>query len=445
MRVHGDSKPAKRRTGGLPRRSFLQLGAAWLASAPLLRLGAQGKRVKMHVAVVGAGAFGGWTALHLLRRGARVTLLDAWGPGHSRASSGGETRIIRAIYGPDRIYVRMVVRSLQLWRENAERWGRALFRKTGVLWMAGPDGRYEQAALPLLKEEGIAFEQLEAKEAARRYPQINFEGVSWAIQEKDAGYLTARVACAAVLDGFMAEGGEYRQLAVEPGAFQGGALSGIKLSNGSLLEADRYVFACGPWLGRLFPGVLGDLIQPSRQEVFFFGTPSGDARFSEESLPAWIDNGTRIFYGIPGNQGRGFKIADDSHGESFDPTSGERTPSAAALDSARAYLRFRFPALKDAPLVEARVCQYENSPDGHYILDRLPTATNVWVVGGGSGHGFKNGPAIGEMTAAMVLEEKAPEPKFALARFASQAAGGARQFRSQRQSPGSAAIGRADS
>jgi len=373
----------------------------------------------------------------LLRRGARVTLLDAWGPGHSRASSGGETRIIRATYGPDRIYVRLVARSLQLWQENGERWRRPLFHKTGVLWMVGPDDRYERSALPLLEEAGLAFERLETKEAARRFPPINLEGVNWAIYESNAGYLTARIACAAVLEAFLAEGGEYRQLAVEPGAIENGAMRGLKLSDGSTLAADRYVFACGPWLGKLFPAELGDLIQPTRQEVFFFGTPPGDGRFSEESLPAWIDNGKRIFYGIPGNQGRGFKIADDSHGAAFDPTSGERTPSSAGVAAARAYLAMRFPALKGAPLVEARVCQYENSRDGHYILDRHPTAANVWVVGGGSGHGFKNGPALGEMTAAIVLEEKPVEPFFALARFA-QSAGGTREFHSQRRVSGGA-------
>src|SRR5437660_2517485 len=101
-----------------------------------------GKR-KIHVAVIGAGAFGGWTALHLLRSGARVTLVDAWGPGNSRASSGGETRIIRAIYGPNRQYVQMAVRALELWKENEKRWNRQLFHRTGVLWMAATEDSYE--------------------------------------------------------------------------------------------------------------------------------------------------------------------------------------------------------------------------------------------------------------------------------------------------------------
>ena len=320
-----------------------------------------GRARSPRVVVVGAGAFGGWTALFLLRSGAKVTLLDAWGPGNSRASSGGETRVIRATYGPDRVYVRMVARALELWRENEKRWGRRLYHRTGALWMVGKDDAYEKASLPLLRESGIAFEELTTAEVAKRYPQIHLERIAWAIFEKDAGYLTARLACAAVLEGFLAEGGEYRQLSAAPAPIEGGKLTGITLPDGTKLTADVYVFACGPWLGKLFPEVLGNFIRPTRQEVYFFGTPAGDSRFSEEVFPVWIDRGERIFYGIPGNQWRGFKVADDTRGPAFDPTSGERVPSAEGMQAARDFLGYRFPALKGSPLLEARVCQYENS------------------------------------------------------------------------------------
>ena len=369
------------------------------------------------VVVIGAGAFGGWTALFLLRRGAKVTLVDAWGPGNSRASSGGETRVIRATYGPDRIYVRMAARALELWRENEKRWNRHLYHRTGALWMVGKDDAYEKSALPILREQGIAFEEITAAEVAKRYPQIHLDQIEWAIVEKDAGYLTARLACAAVLEGFLAEGGEYRQLSASPAPIRNGRLGGIALSDGTTLAADVYVFACGPWLGKLFPDVIGNLIQPTRQEVFFFGTPAGDTRFTEDVFPVWIDRRERIFYGVPGNQWRGFKIADDTRGPAFDPTSGERSVSAEGLRAARDYLEFRFPALKGSPLVEARVCQYENSKDQNFIVDRHPNAPNLWLVGGGSGHGYKHGPALGELVAANVLGEKPPEPFFSLARF----------------------------
>ncbi len=390
------------------RRSVLQASAAVLAQVPAR---------KIHVAVIGAGAFGGWAALHLLRRGARVTLLDAWGPGNSRASSGGETRIIRATYGPDRIYVQFAARSLKLWRENEKRWNRRLYHQTGILWMAGADDQYEKATLPLLREAELAFEELTARDLARRYPQISVEGVKWAIVEKDAGYLTARRACESVLHGFLDEGGQYQQLAASPGPMAGREMRHLAISDGTNLAADQYVFACGPWLGKLFPNVIGGRIASTRQEVFFFGTPAGDTRFSEEQFPVWIDHGPRMLYGIPGNEWRGFKVADDTRGAAFDPTSGERTPSPEGIRAAREYLHFRFPGMKGAPLVEARICQYENSPDHHFILDRHPEAANVWLIGGGSGHGFKHGPAVGEHVADLVLGKRQVDPFFALGRF----------------------------
>jgi glycine/D-amino acid oxidase-like deaminating enzyme len=287
--------------------------------------------------------------------------------------------------------------------------------------MAGKDDRYEKASLPLLREAGLAFEELTRADAAKRYPQINFERVEWSIVEKDAGYLTARRACEAVLEGFLSEGGEYRQVSVSPPGIEGGKLSGLTLSDGTKVVADAYVFACGPWLGKLFPEAMGTLIRPTRQEIFFFGTPPGDTRFSEEALPVWIDHGERLLYGIPGNQWRGFKVADDTRGAPFDPTSGERVASPEGLEKARDYLGFRFPALKGSPLLESRVCQYENSPDEHFIVDRHPEAGNVWLVGGGSGHGFKHGPALGELVAGNVLGETPTEPFFSLSRFKAKA------------------------
>jgi monomeric sarcosine oxidase len=371
---------------------------------------------KPHVVVVGAGAFGGWTALHLLRRGARVTLLDAWGPGNSRASSGGETRVIRATYGPREIYTRMAARALALWKEHERRWHRQLYHGIGVLWLVENDDQYEKAALSVLRDAKVTFEELTGAEVTRRYPQINCDQVRWAIFEKDGGYLTARRACAAVLDGFLAEGGAYRQVAVQaPVQPQTGELSSVTLSDGSQLTADRFVFACGPWLGTLFPDVIGDRVRATRQEVFFFGTPPGDRRFTEEALPVWADHAPRFVYGIPGNEWRGFKVADDTRGPVFDPTHGERTPS---LQIARDYLAYRFPGLQGAPLLEARVCQYEESPDEHFIIDRHPAAANAWLLGGGSGHGFKHGPAVGELVARLVLTGEAPDPLFRLSRFA---------------------------
>ena len=375
-------------------------------------------KARIHIAVVGAGAFGGWTALYLLRRGARVTLLDAWGPGNSRASSGGETRVIRGTYGANQPYTQMMVRARQLWRENEARWKRQLFHPIGVLWLAGSkDDPYERGSLPCLREAGVAYEELSVDELVRRWPQINMEGVAWGIYEPESGYLKARTACQAVLDGFLAEGGEYKQAAVVQENLDSARWNGITLSDGSDLHADLYVFACGPWLGKLFPETVGPHFRVSRQEIFFFGTPAGDARFSEKNFPVWADHRERFMYGIPGNEGRGFKVADDTRGPEFDPSSEDRRVSAEGLRSVRDYVGFRFPALKNAPLLESRVCQYENSADEHFIIDRHPLREDVWIAGGGSGHGFKHGPAVGEMLAELVMEGKDAPGWFSLRRF----------------------------
>jgi glycine/D-amino acid oxidase-like deaminating enzyme len=193
---------------------------------------------KATVVVVGAGAFGGWTALTLLRQGARVTLVDSWGPGNSRASSGGETRVIRAVYGKSRIYTAMAQRSFELWRENEARWKRRLYTRTGALWMVSGAGEYVRAAMPHMRELGFAFEEMTPADARRRYPQIDFAGIDWCFLEKEAGYLLARRSCADVLEGFLTGGGVYRQASAAPEKIAEGRLAAIALSDGTRLVAD---------------------------------------------------------------------------------------------------------------------------------------------------------------------------------------------------------------
>ena len=371
-----------------------------------------------HVAVVGAGAFGGWTALNLRLAGAKVTLLDAWGPGHSRASSGGESRVIRHSYAQP-IYVEMAKRSLAVWKEVTDTWERPLLHTTGVLHMYQADSPVTLDDGSLMRDAGIPHELLDHDELARRFPQVSMDGIESALFEPTGGYILARRACEAVVDAFVEEGGAYRTANVRPGGLAGGRMATVRLSDGETFTADTYVFACGPWLKSLFPDLLGPHLSISRQEVFYFGTPASDRRYSAGELPVWTDIGDPIWYGIPGGERRGFKIADDTRGPGHDPTSAERTVSAQGVSRAKAYIGKRFPGLEGAPLIESRVCQYTNTRDGDFIADRHPLAENVWLLGGGSGHGFKHGPALGEMAAAQILGTRPVEPTFSLARFAS--------------------------
>ena len=403
----------------MDRRHFMKSSIMAALANPIQAM-AKSKTMKIkkgHIAVIGAGAFGGWTAHHLQKKGYDVTLLDVFGPGNSRASSGGDSRVIRGIYGEDKIYVDLVARSFKLWKRYQKQWQQSLYFPTGALWFFQVDDTYAQKSLPIVNQAGLKSEQLSKKEVEKKFPQIDLNGLKSFYFEHEAGYLPARHCCQVVLENFVKRGGEYKQLAVEPGKILNNKLSELILSDGSKLNADSYVFACGPWLSKIFPNALKDIITPTRQEVFFFGTPYGDSSLFESNMPVWVDFGKKIWYGIPGADWRGFKVADDTRGAEVDPTSGDRTASETGLESARNYLAKRFPSMKDAPLLESRVCQYENSPDGNYIIDKHPEAENTWVIGGGSGHGFKLGPALGEFVADRVIGNKEIDPFFALSRF----------------------------
>ena len=364
------------------------------------------------VAVIGAGVFGAWTAWHLVKRGQRVVLLEAYGPAHNRASSGGESRIIRMGYGPDEIYTRWSQRSLTQWKDLFVVAGEKLFLQTGVLWMAGEGDPYLQDSIANLRRFGVKHEVLNRRELEARYPQVNFENVACGMLETESGVLLARRAVSCLVEGARQAGVQFRiaRIALPRGD---GNLDSVLTNSGERLSAGSFVFACGPWLGKVFPEVLGSRIFPTRQEVFFFGSPAGDSRFTPPALPTWLFQGDEV-YGMPDIERRGLKLALDRHGERVDPDTQSRLPTREAIDWARSYVARRFPALKDAPITETRVCQYENTSNGDFLIDRHPALSNVWLAGGGSGHGFKHGPAFGEYAAARVLGEGAAEPRFSL-------------------------------
>jgi len=364
------------------------------------------------VAVIGAGVFGAWSAYQLRLTGASVLLLDAYGPGNSRASSGGESRIIRLGYGPDEIYSRSSQRSLALWQQLFEK-TEPLFHKTGVLWLAREHDPYCEATLATLQRLNANFERLDEDELIRRFPQLEFGPTKWAILEPDSGVLMARRAVQAVVAQAKVNGVEYLEKAITQPPATHGNLESVRTVSGEEIRAGQFVFACGPWLPKLFPELLKDLIYVTRQEVIFLGVPPGDDSLNRGVMPAWIDFNDLV-YGLPNVDGRGFKIAIDAHGAEFDPDRGERVVSVDGLKAVREYVAKRVPRLANAPVMETRVCQYENTSNGDFLIDRHPAFENVWIVGGGSGHGFKHGPVVGEYVARMIAGDQIKEPRFSL-------------------------------
>jgi monomeric sarcosine oxidase len=366
----------------------------------------------VNVVIVGAGCFGAWTAHHLVGSGCSVTLLDAYGAANRRASSGGETRLIRMGYGAEEIYTRWSRQSLRLWKSLFERTDPTLFRETGVLWMARDRDPLTTATLATLAREGIAHERLSRAELESRWPQIDFGLLTWAVYEPGSGVLLARQAVATLVRDAEGQGVVSVHAAVRRPLGRG-RLDAVTTQTGETIAADTFVFACGAWLPRLFPTLLQDRIVPSRQEVLYFGPSAGDRRFGSPALPAWIDFGEEV-YGVPDLGGQGFKIAFDRHGPVFDPDAGDRV-AGETVPAIRDYLGRRFPDLCDAPLIASEVCQYENTSNGDFLIDRHPELENVWLVGGGSGHGFKHGPAVGEYVARLVTDGGASDQRFRLA------------------------------
>ena len=410
----GNGKPAGAPFPKLSRRSLL-IGAGGVSISPaILKAGVTGSKAK--VAVIGAGVFGSWTAEHLRRAGHQVTLVDMAGPANSRASSGGESRMTRGGYGKDEIYTRMAFASLPEWKALSDTAGLPIFIPSGVLFFSSKPGDYFEGSITVHRKLGLPLEQLDGPQLQRRFPMIDFSGIVIGLYEAQFGALMARRAVQTLVKNFAASGGEYRHEAAHTLQQKEGPLKAVRLAGGVELEADVFVFALGPWLPKLFPDILGHRIFATRQEIFYFKPPDGDRRFEPRAMPGWADfNDGDMYYGFPDLEARGVKFAHDKHGAYVDPDTQSREPTRAALDEVIAFRDRRFPLLKGAPVIGAEVCQYENSSNGDFLIDRHPEMSNVILVGGGSGHGFKHGPEVGRLAAQLVEGGTQTEPRFTLA------------------------------
>ncbi len=367
--------------------------------ASVAAFAAQTRSASPHVAVVGAGAFGAWTALHLVEAGVKVTLLDAYGPGNPRATSGDETRQIRAGYGPREMYSLWAIRAMERWQQRQHEFGRALFHPIGRLQMAASATKDMDGTQQVLTKLRVPFEMLTPEEIHKRWPQVRPEGVGVGLYEPGAAILMAREAIYAVAEQFRKRGGTLTIARAEPGT-GAGRLDNLRLQDGSALNADTFVFACGPWLRKLFPDLLGSRIATPRRDVIYFGTPAGDTRFTYPNLPNFSES---AFYGFPSLNSRGLKICPTNADSNFDPDTDERLTAPHQIKRARDFVTMRFPAMREQPVVATHVCQLENTADENFIIDKHPQWSNVWLAGGGSGHGFKHGPVLGDYIAKRVL------------------------------------------
>ena len=402
----------------MKRRSFLVGSAGGVLSAAAKRTStghAQGRKSNDDpaVVVVGAGIFGVWTAFYLQHLGAHVTLIDAYGPGNSRASSGGETRILRSDYGGKHHYTRMNIRAHELWSSWQEEWKTDFMYSTGRLTFYDESARERMiSTTQYLESEGIVSHILSQEEISYRWPQIDSTNIGFGVYYPgDAGgsALMAREACRIVGEKFQEIGGHLLIDKVSITAKRPRFTHVLR--DGSPLSAEKVVFACGPWMGKMFPDLFGKKLNVYRRDVFFVGPKAGDDQYSYPNLPIWSFNNAEDsrFYGLPDIRGRGVKIAPWPDMNSIDMDHDDRFNNQAEIKRIRSFIKRRFPGLVDQPFLEGRVCQLTFNKDEEFIIDQHPEDENVWFACGGSGHAFKHGPALGEYIAKRVLGMETPK------------------------------------
>lgn len=388
----------------IDRRRFLNLTAGGAATLAASAAGAQPNPGAPDVAVVGAGVFGAFTALTLRERGLSVLSLDQYGPVSPRASSSGETRSIRAGYGDQGFYSAWAMRALAMWKAREAEFGRTLLYPNARIELADrwtPGLLAQKTIFEALK---LPFEVAPRAELQRRYPQMAFDDVEFAFVETaaSAAVIKARDSVLAVMEAYGRKGGAFRFARAVPGRAQGRRLLSLTLDGGEAVAAGQFVFACGPWASKLFPALAAPRVAVWRSEYFYFGPPAGDDRFSWPKQPAWHDH-VAGGYGF-GSLERGLKYSPEAGGRvTQDPDTAERLPTDYLLKKGRDYMGRRFPPMRDAPVMEARVCQVDNTANSHFVIDRHPDYDNVWLAFGGGGHGFKHGPMVGEYVADRVL------------------------------------------
>lgn len=373
----------------------------------------------MEIVVVGAGVFGAWTALSLAQAGHKVTLLDRWGPGNERSSSAGESRIIRSAYGADDVYTDLARRSLRLWKNFFRQENQPdLLRETGVLWMAPAGEPAVTEARAIFERLRITHDWLDANGIVRRYPRFEVDANTVGLFEAEAGALLAERSIQLVMAAALNAGVIYETAEVKPPLLSLSRLATIRTEDGRSFSADHFVFTCGSWLPKLF-AVLAKVIRPTRQDLFFFAAPE----LRQAALPIWIDQTEpRIAYGFP-DLGSGVKLGFHQLGPAFDPDDSRLEAAPDVITQAANYLGRRLPAMRGAAMTTAHICHYENTPNGDFLIDLHPGTENVWLVGGGSGHGFKHAPAIAEYVTDAISGASFREPRFSLAAKQTAASG----------------------
>jgi sarcosine oxidase len=354
--------------------------------------------------VIGLGGMGSAAAYHLARRGQRVLGLEQFAALHEQGSSHGLTRIIRLAYHEHPSYVPLLRRSYELWHELERTAGEELLITTGSLEGGPGDGETFRGALEAAELHDLPHEVLDATELRARYPAYaGFDATTRVVFQPDGGFLLAERTVRAHLDAAAAAGADLR-FDTPVRAWEPTASGGVRVAtDGGAHEADRLVICAGAWAGRLVPALAG-LAAPERQ-VLAWLSPRRPELFTPERFPVFlIDVDEGSYYGFPTHDGHGFKFGWYHHfREPIDPDDPDRSTRPDDEAALRAFAERYFPD-GAGPTELLKACMFTNSPDEHFLIDRLPDAPQVSVAAGFSGHGYKFCSVVGEIMADLAIE-----------------------------------------
>ncbi|MEO7083458.1 MAG: FAD-dependent oxidoreductase [Gemmatimonadaceae bacterium] len=456
----------------LPRREFLKVAGAGaglllvggttvaqaasvpgLRRAPAIRTGG----ASPDVVVIGAGAWGSFTAMNLRKMGAKVTIVDAYGPGNARSTSGDETRGVRSSYGDKtgqlgELWTLWAREAMKRWAAFDDEWGREfrlnLFQTTGDLIMRTEWDNFQLRTKVWWDKNKIPYQILNPDDVRKAFPVISIDDITAVLYEPDAGVVRARRATQTAANVFEKLDGKIVIGRATPSKISNGRLEEISLDTGAKLRADTFVFAIGPWMGKTFPEILAKKTRVPIGSVCYFGTPINDERFTFPNMPSFnfpgvtgwpalpVDNrgfrvrGTERLPTPPGEVagaggaagGRGGSGAGATGGAGAgpagggrggqqaevplaqqDPDTSDRWVDQTRIDGSRRFVAHRFPLLKDAPISQTHACHYEQTSSGNFIIDVHPHMSNAWIVAGGNAEGFKFSPVVGEYAAQRVM------------------------------------------
>jgi sarcosine oxidase len=355
--------------------------------------------------VVGLGAMGSSALYQLSRRGLRVLGIEAFAPGHRLGSSHGESRVIRLAYHEHPSYVPLLQRAYELWSELEAESGEQLLTITGGLMIGPPESELVGGALQSARLHGLEHTLLTPDEVRHRYPAFCLADDEIALLEPRSGFLRPERCISTFLDLARRNGAEVRY--EQP--VRAWSAAEVRTDIDSY-RAEHLVFACGARMSK----VLGERIPTVTAEraVLFWIQPAQPELFRDSPIYLWETRQGQVFYGFPHVDLPGAKVAMHHSGEFCDPDVVDRSVHPRDEARLRAALANRLPPL-NGPVADSLVCLYENSPDGHFVIDRLPDAPRVVYAAGFSGHGFKFASVIGEVLADLVTKgEATPDAGF---------------------------------